>query len=233
LKKQLWKQAAHTRIVPTKFGYKKISINPLLRKPVLQTYRPRNISRTISKPLIMRPMPYAAKKEPNSQTQPPKLKPRQFQPEEAKSDGLEDWAEQTAAAMTFPTIAFKGAESWFPDNLRARLVADRLAQILKTQKGINNEPFKEFATDSEALGYISTMSMTAPLDSEMAEIMQYLFNKVVGSQNVPSDLKKDSLPENQMNLLKRLKRDIRKSQWEAIKNRKKEGDNNEQTAKEV
>jgi hypothetical protein len=138
---------------------------------------------------------------------------------EAPSDKkqVDDFATTMVAMLTFPTIAFPGWESGYPPLIADKLEIARMIQAMKDPK-----EFKEYATDEEALGYLSTMSLAGPLRSELAEIMVYLFNKVMPKDKIPADLEMvKALSPTQMSDLRQLKRNIRKSQWKVFKEREK------------
>jgi hypothetical protein len=83
-----------------------------------------------------------------------------------------------------------------PDWLKAEITLQRLAQQMKSKEGI--------ATDAEALAYVSNASLAVPLDSDWAEIYQYLLTQVV-KDKVPEELRRESLDDWRMGLLRELK----------------------------
>jgi hypothetical protein len=120
-------------------------------------------------------------------------------------------------ALTFPTIGFQGWESAYPIKIKDNLVLERLIQLIKSP-----EDFDYYATDIEAMGYISTMSLAAPLrqfNPEFNDIYSYLFTKYAKRMKLPMpDGVKvlNKLSSYQMGVLNQLKKRIRRSQWRAI-----------------
>ena len=102
-----------------------------------------------------------------------------------------------ARALTDPIIVFN--QSWgdcIPAWLAAEIKTQRLLQVMKGEK--------DFATDAEALAYLSNASLCQPLDHDMTDIYSYLFTKVMGDR-APADLRKESISDYQMSILSRLK----------------------------
>lgn len=102
-----------------------------------------------------------------------------------------------ARALTDPIIVF--SQSWadcIPDWLSAEIKTQRLLQVMRSEK--------DEATDAEALAYVSNASLCQPLDHDMVDIYSYLFTKVMGDR-APADLRKESISDYQMSILKRLK----------------------------
>ena len=100
-------------------------------------------------------------------------------------------------ALTDPIIVFD--PSWadvLPDWLKGEIKMQRLAQLIKSEEGI--------ATDAEALAYVSNASLAQPLASDWVYIYMYLLTRVMG-EKVPGELRKESLDDYQMGLLKELK----------------------------
>jgi hypothetical protein len=100
-------------------------------------------------------------------------------------------------ALTDPIIVFD--PSWadvLPDWLKGEIKMQRLAQLMKGEEGI--------ATDAEALAYVSNASLSQPMASDWIEIYQYLLTRVMGDK-VPDDIRKESLDNYRLGLLKELK----------------------------
>ena len=100
-------------------------------------------------------------------------------------------------ALTDPIVVFD--PSWadvMPDWLKGEIKMQRLAQLMKGEEGI--------ATDAEALAYVSNASLSQPLASDWAEIYQYLLTTVMGDK-VPDDIRKESLDNYRLGLIKELK----------------------------
>ena len=105
--------------------------------------------------------------------------------------------EGMVAALTDPIIVFDpGWADVLPDWLKAEVTLQRLAQQMKGEEGL--------ATDAEALAYVSNASLAVPLDSDWAEIYQYLFTRVM-KDKAPEDLRRESLDNWRMGLLGELK----------------------------
>ncbi|MDD5511781.1 MAG: hypothetical protein PHI12_13360 [Dehalococcoidales bacterium] len=102
-----------------------------------------------------------------------------------------------ARALTDPIIVFN--QSWgdcIPDWLAAEIKTQRLLQVMRGEK--------DKATDAEALAYVSNASLCQPLDHDMTDIYSYLFTRVMGDR-APADLRKDSISDYQMSILRDLK----------------------------
>ena len=100
-------------------------------------------------------------------------------------------------ALTDPIIVFD--PSWadvLPDWLKGEIKMQRLAQLMKGEEGI--------ATDAEALAYVSNASLSQPMAPDWIDIYQYLLTRVMGDK-VPDDIRKESLDNNRLGLLKELK----------------------------
>ena len=99
--------------------------------------------------------------------------------------------------LTDPIIVFD--PSWadvLPDWLKGEIKLQRLAQLMKGGEGID--------TDAEALAYVSNASLSQPIASDWVDIYQYLLTRVMGDK-VPEELRKESLDDYRMGLLKELK----------------------------
>jgi len=100
-------------------------------------------------------------------------------------------------ALTDPIIVFD--PSWadvLPDWLKGEIKMQRLAQLMKGEEGI--------ATDAEALAYVCNASLAQPLASDWADIYMYLLTRVM-KEKVPDELRKESLDDYRLELLKELK----------------------------
>ena len=100
-------------------------------------------------------------------------------------------------ALTDPIIVFD--PSWadvLPDWLKGEIKMQRLAQLMKGEEGI--------ATDAEALAYVSNASLSQPMASDWIDIYQYLLTRVMGDK-VPNDIRKESLDNYRLGLIKELK----------------------------
>jgi len=88
----------------------------------------------------------------------------------------------------------------------------RLAQLMKGEEGI--------ATDAEALAYVSNASLAQPIASEWVDIYQYLLTKAMG-EKVPEEMRKESLDDYRMHLLKELKEWIYRQRVKAREERRR------------
>jgi hypothetical protein len=121
--------------------------------------------------------------------------------------------EETVAALTDPIIVFDpGWADVLPNRLKAEITLQRLAQQMKGEEGL--------ATDAEALAYVSNASLAVPLDSDWAEIYQYLLTRVM-KDRVPEELRKESLDDYRMGLLGELKQWLWRQRLKARKERAK------------
>jgi hypothetical protein len=203
-------QRQHVRKVRTKTGKKPVLVNKGVKKSRQQTlgrsFEPRQERSGSSKGQSLPP--------------PPKVQLRpQVKPTRAEKKEFGRWAEDMAAALQMRMIAHQGWESAYPELIKNLVVPARLIQL-------KNDPrdFEVYATDEEALGYLSTASLAGPPVHEWADITMYLFNKVMPENKVPDDLKGHAvLDDYRMGMLRDLKRWIRKKQWKDYKSRNKEG----------
>jgi len=116
---------------------------------------------------------------------------------------MEKGISDIVGVFTDPIIAYPSP--WMdtiPDRLKERITLDRLIMCMRVQKG--EEPT---GTDSEALAYLYPLTLEAPLDHNWVQIYLYLGTKVFGSngQTMPDDIRRDSLDDEQMKDLDRLK----------------------------
>ncbi len=118
--------------------------------------------------------------------------------QKAKGSSVIDKALTDAArALTDPVIVF--SQSWADDTpgwLIDEIRAQRLLQVMKGEK--------DFATDAEALAYVSNASLCGPLQGDMVDIYSYLFTRVMGDR-APADLRRESISDYQMSILRKLK----------------------------
>ncbi len=106
--------------------------------------------------------------------------------------------------FTDPILVFPGG--WgdtLPEWLREAITLERLAMNMKALKGEEMT-----GTDAEACAYLYTASLTAPMDSDWAQIYLYIANKTFTCHKhseVPEDIKVETLRDDQMADLNRLK----------------------------
>ena len=103
-----------------------------------------------------------------------------------------------------PIIVFPGG--WgdtLPDWLKTAITLERLAMNMKALKGEEMT-----GTDAEACAYLYTASLTAPMDSDWTQIYLYVASKTAAyhkKTEVPEDIRVESLRDDQMSNLNRLK----------------------------
>ena len=111
-------------------------------------------------------------------------------------------------ALTDPIIVFPGG--WgdtLPDWLKSTITLERLVENVRVLKGEGMT-----GTDAEACAYLSTVSLTQPVDSDWAQIYLYVETRTCekwrskdSGVRMSPDIRVDSLTDGQMKDLKRLK----------------------------
>jgi hypothetical protein len=136
----------------------------------------------------------------------PAKKARQRSPEQYISD--------LVGVFTDPIIAFPGG--WgdtLPDWLKNAITLERLEMNMKALKG--EEPT---GTDAEACAYLYTAALTQPMDYDWGQIYLYIATKVYGrwgKGEMPEDIKVESLRDDLMADLSRLKEWLRRRRMQA------------------
>jgi len=104
-----------------------------------------------------------------------------------------------------PIIVFPGG--WgdtLPEWIKTQITLERLAENMRAAHG--GQPT---GTDAEATAYLYTASLTAPMSDDWTKIYLYVAGKTYARANrggqIPEDIKVDSLSEEQMADLNRLK----------------------------
>ena len=106
--------------------------------------------------------------------------------------------------FTDPIIVFPGG--WgetIPDWLKQAIIIERLMMNIAALKGEEMT-----GTDAEACAYLMTVSLTQPIDSDWTQIYLYVATQVARRHkkvDVPGDIAVDSLRDDQLRDLKRLK----------------------------
>ncbi|AMU85991.1 hypothetical protein [Dehalococcoides mccartyi] len=106
--------------------------------------------------------------------------------------------------LTDPIIVYPGG--WgdsLPEWLKNAITLERLTENMKTSKG--EQPT---GTDAEVCAYLNTATLTVPIDSDWSQIYLYVAGKTYTrwrKGEMPKDIKIDSLTEQQMADLNRLK----------------------------
>lgn len=110
---------------------------------------------------------------------------------------------EIVGVFTDPIIVYPGG--WMndiPEWLKQRITLDRLVMNMKALKG--EQPT---GTDSEALAYMMPATMEFPLQRDWQEIYLYLATKVMSAEGkqIPDDIRVDTLRQDQVEDLQRLK----------------------------
>ena len=106
--------------------------------------------------------------------------------------------------FTDPIIVFPGG--WgdtLPEWLKNAITLERLGMNMKALKGEEMT-----GTDAEACAYLYTASLTQPMDHDWTQIYLYIATKTYrqwGKSEMPGDIAVDSLRDNQVSDLNRLK----------------------------
>lgn len=139
---------------------------------------------------------------------------------------LNQHIKSTIYALTFPIVAHPMWSS-VPDEFKDKAQIIRMIQLMK-----DPDSFLEYSTDEEAMIYIMTASMVAPIGHNWKHIYECLVRKyMLGWQKkkieeLPDFLKDEiNLDDYQKGLLKDLKRWIRKKQIEHVKFMEKQNKN--------
>ena len=112
---------------------------------------------------------------------------------------------ELVGTFTDPIIVFPGG--WgdtLPEWIKTQITLERLVENMKEAQG--EQPT---GTNAEATAYLYTASLTAPMDDDWAKIYLYVAGKPYARANrggeVPEDIRVESLNEEQMADLNRLK----------------------------
>jgi hypothetical protein len=117
---------------------------------------------------------------------------------------MEKGISDIVGALTDPIIVFPGG--WredLPEWLKNAITLERLAMNMKALKGE-----EVTGTDAEACAYLWTAALTQPMDHDWGQIYLYVATQVYrrwGKHEMPGDIAVDSLNEEQMADLNRLK----------------------------
>lgn len=114
---------------------------------------------------------------------------------------VEKQIDEMVGALTDPIIVMPGG--WgdtLPEWIKARITVERLAENMRELRG--EQPT---GTDAEAVAYLYTASLTAPMGTEWSNIYFYVMTKVMG-EKLPEDLRKEELPDHEWGLLQEFKR---------------------------
>lgn len=117
---------------------------------------------------------------------------------------FEKGVSDVVGALSDPILVFPGG--WgdsVPEWLKTSITLERLEMNMRALKG--EEPA---GTNAEACAYLMTVSLTKPIDSDWTQIYLYVAGKTYtrwGKNELPSDIRVDSLNEYQARELKRFK----------------------------
>ena len=117
---------------------------------------------------------------------------------------IEKGISEIVGVFTDPIIVFPGG--WgdtLPEWLKNAVTLERLAMNMKALKGEEMT-----GTDAEACAYLNTVSLTQPMDHDWTQIYLYIAGKTYTrwkKNEMPSDITVDSLRDDQMADLNRLK----------------------------
>jgi len=106
--------------------------------------------------------------------------------------------------LTDPIIVFHGG--WgdtLPEWLKNAITLERLGMNMRALKGEEMT-----STDAEACAYLYTASLTQPMDRDWGQIYFYITTKTYrqwGKNGMPADIRVESLTDDQMRDLNRLK----------------------------
>ena len=121
-----------------------------------------------------------------------------------KSISVEKGISEIIGTLTDPIIVFPGG--WgedLPEWLKNAIPLERLGMNMKALKGEEMT-----GTDAEACAYLFAAALTQPLDHDWAQIYLYIATQTYrrwGKNEMPTDIAVDSLTDDQMRELNRLK----------------------------
>ncbi len=117
---------------------------------------------------------------------------------------IDSMIDDLVGTLTDPIIVYPGG--WgdsLPEWLKNAITLERLAENIKATKG--EQPT---GTDAEACAYLNTASLSAPMDNDWSQIYLYVAGKSYTrwqKSEMPDDIRVDSLSNEQMADLNRLK----------------------------
>ncbi|MBA7697463.1 hypothetical protein ES703_106128 [subsurface metagenome] len=121
---------------------------------------------------------------------------------------IEKGISEIVGALTDPILVFPGG--WgdsLPDWLKSAITLERLVMNMRALKGE-----LPTGTDAEACAYLNTASLTQPMDHDWTQIYLYIAGKVYekwrtkeSGVTMPDDIRVESLNDDQMRDLNRLK----------------------------
>jgi hypothetical protein len=117
---------------------------------------------------------------------------------------MEKGISDIVGVFTDPILVFPGG--WgdtLPEWLKETITLERLVMNMRALKGEEMT-----GTDAEACAYLYTASLTAPMDHDWGQIYLYIATRTYkqwGKNEMPADVAVDSLSDNQLKELNRLK----------------------------
>ena len=117
---------------------------------------------------------------------------------------VEKGISEIVGCLSDPILVFPGG--WgdtLPDWLKNAITLERLAISMRVLKGELST-----GTDAETCAYLYTASLTAPMDHDWSQIYLYIAGKTCvhnKDKQVPDDIRVESLNDDQMRDLNRLK----------------------------
>ncbi len=117
----------------------------------------------------------------------------------------ERWISDIVGALTDPIIVMPGG--WgdsLPDWIKPAITIERFIENIKHSRG--EEPT---GTDAEAMAYLFTASLEAPMGHDWSQIYLYIASKTMQRHKkveIPEDIRVESINRNQQEDLERLKR---------------------------
>jgi hypothetical protein len=120
------------------------------------------------------------------------------------SKNMNAMVDDLVGTLTDPIIVYPGG--WgdsLPEWLKNAITLERLTENMKSTKGEQST-----GTDAEACAYLNTASLTMPMDSDWSQIYLYVAGNTYTrwrKGEIPKDIRVDSLTDQQMTDLNRLK----------------------------
>jgi len=133
---------------------------------------------------------------------------------------IEKGISDIVGVFTDPILVFPGG--WgdtLPEWLKNAITLERLGMNMKALKGEEMT-----GTDAEACAYLYTASLTQPMDHDWTQIYLYIATKTYrqwGKNEMPGDIAVDSLRDDQMSDLNRLKEWLYKKRTEVREDRER------------
>ena len=141
-----------------------------------------------------------------------------------KDFSVEKGISDIVGVFTDPILVFPGG--WgdsLPDWLKSTITLERLAMNMKALKGEEMT-----GTDAEACAYLYTASLTQPMDRDWTQIYLYIATKVYekwrtkeSGVTMPPDIRVDSISDDQMRDLNRLKEWLYKKRTQVREDRER------------